>query len=456
LGALLQLPIPDNEITAPLEARLRKSSLEALLTGCLRHFCKDGRTLLLLMEDCHWLDPLSQDLLNLLARTVANLPVFIIVTQRPMTTGDPQLTELRQLPHFSEIVLDAFSRVEAESLVKMKLSQLFEFNGPSPVELLELLVTRSSGNPFYLEELLNFLKDQRIDFQDARALAQLELPASLHTLILSRIDRLTESQQASLKVASVIGRLFPAAVLWGMQTESGKDNVLSDLKALCAVDLTALDRPEPEWVYIFKHVVTQEVVYESLPHATRSKLHNGIGVCLEQLHADRVEQYLDLLAFHFDHGTDISKRRDYLLMAGGAAQVRYANTAAISYYERVLPLLSPLEAIPTLLKLGKVLELTGAWKKAVLATRRLLRLPSKLGIVNPSAMPGGHRRPAPEAGPFRRVQRLARTCPFKFDEIGTRQEWGRASTRRAPSLPCKGIIPKPGDSMNEAWLSGGR
>ncbi|HWW03015.1 MAG TPA: tetratricopeptide repeat protein [Candidatus Acidoferrum sp.] len=363
LGAVLNLPIPDNEVTGPLEARLRKASLEGLLVECLRHLSRE-LPLLLVVEDIHWIDDLSQDLLEVLARAVAQMPVLLLVTQRPPDAGAGREDGFHQLPHSTALTLDGFNDEEAARLVQLKLSHLFAFNAPLPRVLLGRLVARAGGNPFYLEELLNFLKDHEIDFQDVRAIEALEWPDSLHSLVLSRIDRLTETQQAALKVASVVGRLFPAAVVWGLQSQDQREAVAADLARLCQADLTALDRPEPELVYIFKHVVTQEVAYESLPHATRSKLHNEIGLLLERLYTDQLPRHLDLLAFHFDRSLNAGKKREYLYKAGEAAQVQYANQAAISYFERVLPLLTAADSIPVLLKLGKVWELTGEWKKA--------------------------------------------------------------------------------------------
>jgi predicted ATPase len=310
------------------------------------------------------MDALSQDLLDVLARAIVNSPILLVVTQRPPEPGRPQLQSIRQLPYFTEILLNAFTDDEAARLITLKLARLFALEGPPPPALVGRLTARSAGNPFYLEELLNFLKDQGIDFLDPQAVASLELPASLHSLVLSRIDRLTENEQACLKIASVIGRVFPAAAVWGIQNHIEPQIVSADLQRLREADLTAVERPEPELVYIFKHVVTQEVTYESLAHATRAKLHQEIGLLLEQLYSDRLEQHLDLLAFHFDRSPNLTKKREYLQRAGEAAQALYANSAAISYYERVLQLLPQKESISVLLKLGKVWELTGEWKKA--------------------------------------------------------------------------------------------
>jgi predicted ATPase/class 3 adenylate cyclase len=363
LGAVLNLAIPENEVTAPLEARLRKASLESLLVECLRAIAR-REPVLLVVEDTHWIDALSQDLLDLLARSISRVPVFLLFTQRPREKGYVQIQGFEHLAHFTEVALNAFTDEEAARLITLKLAQLFGFSGPAPPVLAGRLVARSAGNPFYLEELLNFLKDEQVNFESADAIENLELPASLHSLVLSRVDRLTESQQGTLKIASVVGRLFPASVIWGIQPETDRSRITADLAQLCDADLTALERPEPELAYVFKHVVAQEVTYESLPHATRSKLHNQIGLCLERLFSDRLEQFLNLLAFHFDRSPNVPKKREYLLKAGEVAQANYANAAAISYYERALPLLEPAESINALIMLGKVRELTGDWKQA--------------------------------------------------------------------------------------------
>jgi predicted ATPase/class 3 adenylate cyclase len=362
LSAVLNVPVPDNEVTAPLEARLRKASLEALLVDCLRHASK-GHPLLIVLEDCHWIDSLSADLLEVLARSIRDYRVLLLCTERPPEAGKAgPAPGLELLRHFSSIHLAAFSPEEAQILIKLKLAQLFGVAGDPPAALVERLATRAAGNPFYLEELLNFLRDRSPDLN--QNLENLELPSSLHTLILSRIDRLTEGEQATLKLASVIGRLFPAAVLCGLRAGARQQEIEADLSALCKAELTALDRPQPEAVYIFKHVITQEVTYESLPHSTRERLHEQIGLSLETIYAVRITQHLDLLAFHFDRSPNLEKKRDYLFRAGEAAQGRYANAAAISYYERLLPLVPPGDKVPVLLKLGKVRELLGEWKKA--------------------------------------------------------------------------------------------
>ncbi|GAH12312.1 unnamed protein product, partial [marine sediment metagenome] len=222
---------------------------------------------------------------------------------------------------FTEIELEEFTPEEAERLIRLKLEQFFGEETDTPADFMDMVTQRAAGNPFYIEEILNYLKDLGVDPHDAERLAGIDLPTSIYSLILSRIDQLNEHQQITLKVASVIGRLFRAAMVWGVYPELGElSGVQNYLEVLNAVELTALDKPEPELVYLFKHVVTQEVAYESLPYATRAALHEQIGGYIEANYGETLDQYLDLLALHYDRSENEDKKREYLRKAGEAAQ----------------------------------------------------------------------------------------------------------------------------------------
>ena len=125
-----------------------------------------------------------------------------------------------------------------------------------------------------------------------------------------------ERQNATLKVASVIGRLFRAALVWGVYPElGGSERVKENLQVMSTLDLTPMDTPEPELTYLFKHIVIQEVAYESLLYSTRAMLHERIGAHIEENNSDRLEQFLDLLAHHYGQSENVAKKREYLLRA---------------------------------------------------------------------------------------------------------------------------------------------
>ena len=265
-----------------------------------------------------------------------------------------------------------------DTVVHWKLSQLVgEGVEPSP-SLRELVVRRAQGNPFYAEELLNYVFAQGIDPSDDEALGSLELPESLHSLILSRIDTLSEAPRRTLKVASVVGRVFQAPTLPGVYPELGTiDDVRAHLGMLRLLDLVNPDREDDE-SYLFKHAVTQEVAYESLPYAFRATLHAYVARFLEH-EPGGIERNLDLLAHHYWLSDDEPKKRVYLQRAAAAAQASYSNAAAIQYYERLVTLLPEAERVEALLELGKVLELVGRWDQARTTELLALELAELLG-----------------------------------------------------------------------------
>ncbi len=379
LGPALNLIIPHNDLTRSFDAKLRKTSLEALLVDCLR-----GRAqmapMLLRLEDCQWLDPLSHDLLEAIGRAIANLPVLLVMAYRPPESDRSQALRVRQLAHFTEIQLTDFTPDEAERLIGLKLEQLSGVPGEAPHRLVKRITEQAGGNPFYIEEMLYYLQSPGIDPQDSQELEQRDLPTSLHSLVLARIDQLTENQKTTLRLASIVGRSFKAGWLWGAYPQSADPQRTSaDLEILRRLDFTQLDTPEPELAYLFKHIITQEVTYQSLPHATRAMLHDYLGQFMERTFSETIAQYVRELARHYWHSENEAKKREYLLMAGEAAQADYANAAAIDYYRRALPLLPAEEQVAVMLKLGQVLELVGTWGEAGDVYRQALEQAGRRG-----------------------------------------------------------------------------
>jgi class 3 adenylate cyclase/tetratricopeptide (TPR) repeat protein len=384
MGTLLNISIPDNELTSSLDPKLRKSSLEAMLVGCLRAWAPE-RPLLLVLEDCQWLDPLSADLVEVIGRAINDLPVFMLMGYRALSVQESGAHQIDKLAHFAEVDLAEFSDEEAEQLIELKLAQLLGPGTTVPVALLKQVTSKAAGNPYYIEELLNFLRDRGIDPTDTQALAQLDLPSSLYSLVLSRIDQLTERQNATLKVASVIGRLFRAALVWGVYPElGGSERVKANLQVMSTLDLTPMDTPEPELTYLFKHIVIQEVAYESLLYSTRAMLHERIGAHIEENNSDRLEQFLDLLAHHYGRSENEAKKREYFLRAGKAAQAVYDNEAAINYYQQAISLLSEPEKIEVYKDLGEVLLLVGRWDDAKVGYEEAMAL--ALTLNDPEAL----------------------------------------------------------------------
>jgi tetratricopeptide (TPR) repeat protein len=381
LNAVFDLDIPENDFTKDLEPKLRKSALHALLEECLRAQAAD-EPMLIVIEDLHWIDALSRDLLEELAMGLATSAVCFVLAYRPPELERLQRPRIEALPQFTRIALHELTTSEAENAIRAKLLQLYPARGGSlPPGLVDALMARAQGNPFYLEELLNYVRDRGLDPSD---IENIELPDSLHTLILSRIDGLSEQEKTTLRAASIIGRLFRANWLTGYYPELGTPvQVKAALDELDRLEITPLDS-EPELAYLFKHIVTHEVTYESLPFATRARLHEQLAKYLENQFdvgashtpSGHLESpLLDTITSHYLRSENQEKQIEYLRKAGEAAQKNFANDVALEYYGALLPLLQdPKEQTQIYLRRGEVLELQGKYDEAESDCRSALEL----------------------------------------------------------------------------------
>ncbi len=373
LSIIFNLPIPDNELTHALDPRMRKTSLESLLVDCVRQQA-NTKPLMLLLEDCHWIDPLSHDLLEAIARSIIDRPVLIVVVYRPPESAPVQL-RITHLAHFSELRLNELNIQEGTYLIELKLQHLYGHNGKEASSahehptlashVIERIIERAQGNPFYIDEMLKLLYNHGLQPTDTDALDTLELPYSLHSLITSRIDQLQEGPKTTLKVASVIGRRFYAGWLWRVYPQLGTPELIHDnLTHLNRLELTLLSKTNPEREYLFKHMLTHEVAYASLAVATRTMLHEQVGTLIEQLYPNDIDSWVDTLTYHYGQSNNIEKQRIYLRRAGCAAQAAHAHDTAITYYQRLLHLLPEHEQVDILLELGSIWELIGNWDEA--------------------------------------------------------------------------------------------
>ncbi|HUG34019.1 MAG TPA: adenylate/guanylate cyclase domain-containing protein, partial [Anaerolineales bacterium] len=344
LGSVLGLPLPENDFTRSLQPSDRKAQLETVLLKILQFTAKeageDGTGVLLVLEDLHWIDPVSLDLLVQISRAIEHLPILIVLTYRPAEVEilHHPLALLQGLDYFTEIKLAELDTSESEQVIRAKLAHLFhEHRGIVPPILIQRITDRAQGNPFYVEELLNYMHDRGIDPHDIDSLKNLELPTSLHSLILSRIDQLASSQQLALKVASIIGRIFRFEHLHRYYPALGsEEHIKSDLKVMEKLDLTPLESPEPDLTYLFKHLITHEVGYESIAYATRMQLHGQYAAFLEAAYPDQIEILTPQLAYHYDRAGIRDKAHHYLLKSGEQAAANFANEETLAYFNRAL------------------------------------------------------------------------------------------------------------------------
>jgi class 3 adenylate cyclase/tetratricopeptide (TPR) repeat protein len=374
LGDLLGLPIPDNNVTAAFDPRLRQEALFTLVVDMIQRWAGE-RPLLLLLEDIHWLDEVSLNLTLNLSRSLPNLPLLLLLVHRPpLQTDRPILPELETLPYHRPITLAELSDEGVAALLEQRLEGIL-----TPLTL-ALIQAQAQGNPYFVEELANALREAghlylneadqswRLSDQMFAALRQanalvkeqgewmlaptvslsvtdLGIPDSIHGLVLSRLDRLSEEAKLTLKVASVIGRTFGLLLLNHVHPAQPELILLREqIDQVEERDFVRLEIPAPQLVYIFKHNTTQDVAYQTLLFAQRRALHQVIAEWYETTYeGDGTQEsslaaYFPLLAYHWRQAEVPERERHYARLAGKQAAARFANEEAVTYLSRALEL----------------------------------------------------------------------------------------------------------------------
>lgn len=339
LGAVLPLDFQDNELTAQMNGQVRADNTQLLLTRLLQQLAST-RSLVVALEDAHWFDSASWAL----ARRVSQInPILQVIALRPLT--EPFPTEYRNLlndPATVRLPLTPLPPADAQALVCQTLGVK-----SLPNAVTELLRDKAEGNPFFSKELAYALRDSGLlTIRDGLAelapnvdLKAVAFPDTVQEVVTSRIDRLTATQQLTLKVASVIGRLFAYRILHDTYpVDSDRPILQNQLDTLSKLDFTFVQTPEPEAEYSFKHAITQDVAYGLLLFAQRRELHQQIAEWYERRYADNLAPYYALLAYHWEKVENAGKTIEYSEKSGEQALRNFANEEAVSFFERALKL----------------------------------------------------------------------------------------------------------------------
>jgi class 3 adenylate cyclase/DNA-binding SARP family transcriptional activator/regulation of enolase protein 1 (concanavalin A-like superfamily) len=309
--------------------------------------------LVLILEDLHWADSLSVDLISHLMEALPSAPLLLLCVYRPEREHKCwRLATIasRKCPaYFAEIRLRELTPQQSRQLIESLL--VIE---DLPDSVIEMILAQSQGNPFFVEEVIHALIDAELVYRAGevwRARAEIErmiVPKSVQSVIQSRLDRLEPELKQVLQWASVMGRSFRPHVL-AQITPSGIDleEVFRDLEDQA---LVYQEETVPEEVFAFKHVLTQETVYQTILRRRRAEFHWRVAETMEQLYGGRLEEYCEQLAYHYnravfeDSPDAVEKAVKYLLQAGAKARRAYLNQDAISYFERALDRLKLLPA----------------------------------------------------------------------------------------------------------------
>jgi class 3 adenylate cyclase/tetratricopeptide (TPR) repeat protein len=336
MGRLLGLDVEETSVVHALDAQTRQRMIFRITTGLVDHIATE-QPLLLAIDDLQWADDTSIELVNQTARLIRDRPLLFMLAYRP---DEPLAAALKldDLGHHTGLRLQELSDKASLHL----LDTLLPTTPQMPQQLKGLILNNAQGNPLFIEEVArslieNYLTlDEETGTYHARAdLEQIEVPDSVNRVIMSRIDRLDESSRNLLKVASVIGKQFEHWLLDAIYPYRRADGeLLERLDELARREI--LDGPHPDLMYLFRHIMTREVAYESLLYADRRQMHRHIGRSIESQQASRLGEYWEVLAYHFGLAEDWEKALDYRLRAGHKAQSIYANEEAIHHFQQAL------------------------------------------------------------------------------------------------------------------------
>ncbi len=358
LGFILEIPTqdqrtkqPGKELIGHLQQAVATFFEATSMQAAIQH-----KTLVVVLDDLHWLDSASAHVLNHLYQPgVSPSPRRITVI---LYRDEYKVAPVFQShPAFSEIALKPMNKSETIRLIGqhasgMNLSQA----------ILDRLYDLSYGNPFYLEEWCNYIQDLPLDNK-----VDLPIPSNLYALILSRLDRLHESVKILLQKAAVIGQEFFVEILGAieqrLQNTTDVSSTLSNLEQQALVlKMLGFDYSS----YFFKHITTREVAYKTLLVANRKILHQLTAEAIESIFAERTDEFLFELANHYLH-TDIpDKALFYTKEAAQAAQNRFANQQALTLWKQYITLLEDDsgEQIAAMLKCAEINWLIGKWDEA--------------------------------------------------------------------------------------------
>jgi tetratricopeptide (TPR) repeat protein len=366
LLTLLEVPVEDPQWQALEAPQRRQRTLDALKRVLV---CESQlRPVLLVVEDLHWIDTETQAFLDTLVESLPTARLLLLVNYRPeYQHGWGSKT------YYTQLRLDSLPPKSAEELLQGLLG---EDAGLTPLK--RMLIKRTEGNPFFLEESVRTLIETKVlvgepgAYRLAHGLPTIRVPATVQAVLAARIDRLPPEEKRLLQTAAVIGTEVPFPLLHAI-AECPEADLHRGLTHLQAAEFLYETSLFPEQAYTFKHALTHEVAYGSLLQGRRRVLHARIVEALEALAGDRMAEQVERLAQHALRGEVWEKAVRHCRQAGEKAKNRGAFREAVTSYEQALDALGHLPAHPDTgvlaielhHRFGDVLSLVGAHARSL-------------------------------------------------------------------------------------------
>jgi class 3 adenylate cyclase/predicted ATPase len=321
---------------AQMDGQLKKRrTLEAIKRILLRESM--NQPLMVIFEDLHWIDEATQEFVNLLADSIATAKILLLVNYRPEYSH-----QWNSKTYYIQLRLDPLGEQSADEMLTALLG-----DGKDLLPLRRLIIERTEGNPFFIEEIVQVLLDEGTLMRDGagvrvtKPLNALTIPPTVQGILSARMDRLPADAKELLQTLAVTGREFSLSLIQAVVAKSHEE--LNRLLDELQLGEFIYEQPATGGIeYIFKHALTQEVAYNSVLVERRRQLHERIAAALEELHAGSIDEHLAELAHHYVRGTNLDKAVEYLTRAGRQAQQRSAYREAIENFVSAIDLVRKL------------------------------------------------------------------------------------------------------------------
>ncbi len=329
---LLSLTVDDEEFAKLEPKQKREKTFEAIRDLLIRG--SQDRPLVLVVEDLHWIDKTTEEFLGYMIGWLPKTRILLLLLYRPEYTH-----QWGSKSYYCLITLGQLSTSTSAELVAAILE-----GGDVVPELRDLILNRAAGNPLFMEELTHSLlqngsiQKKGESFVLARDVNSDQVPDTIQGIIAARMDRLEESLKRIMQVAAVIGREFAFRILETI-TEM-KEELKSGLVNLQGLEFIYEKSLFPDLEYIFRHALVQEVAYNSLLVNRRKEIHEKIGKAIEGLYSTRLDEFCEMLAYHYSKSGNLEKAYLYLKLAGEKATRNYSLREAFRAYRTAVDIVA--------------------------------------------------------------------------------------------------------------------
>jgi class 3 adenylate cyclase/tetratricopeptide (TPR) repeat protein len=338
LFALLAI-VEGEDPLAQMDVQVKKRrTLDAIKRILLRESL--NQPLIVMFEDLHWIDEQTQEFLNLLADSIANAKILLLVNYRPQYSH-----QWNSKTYYTQLRLDPLGKESADEMLAALLG-----DGDQLAAIKRLIIEKTEGNPFFMEETVQVLLDEGALVRNGvvrltKPIGELKIPPTVQGILAARIDRLPADEKDLLQALAVMGKEFTLGLVRAVRSDSGDglNRMLNDLQ------LSEFIYEQPavgDVEYAFKHALTQEVAYNSVLQERRRALHGRIGAAMESLYTSSLDDHLSELAHHYARSASRAKAVEYLHRAGVQAVGRASYAEGESYFLAALEVLAAMPESP--------------------------------------------------------------------------------------------------------------